>query len=132
MGQAVTRYVAAIVGAALLGAPIASAQELIIMAKTVRASSLSGVVSDPSGDGIPGAKVILISCPSNPYAPQAMVPKELARAIADSDGLFSLKAPVHLHIYCLRVSKDGFNSLQMSVCLSKSAGRLSPKLSIAA
>ncbi len=95
------------------------------------ASSLSGLVLDPSGGVIANAKIEVIDCPvvgrdySTPH-------RTLATSNTDRQGEFSLDRRRFKSPYCLRVGASGFNWVEVQVKLSRSVGRLRLTLPIAA
>jgi len=113
----------------LASSALSHATELVIYEKPVRSRHLSGAVIDPAGSPIPRANVELVACGTGER--QYRNPEILTSVVADANGKFLIRSRSYPKPYCLRFSALGFNQLWIRVHLSKLAGPLRPKLSIA-
>jgi hypothetical protein len=102
-------------------------QELIIVDKTRVAREIGGEIDDPSGAPLERATVRLISCASS-----YRKPKFLVSITSDSKGRFHFPTRPFEKEYCLQISKDGFNSMRLSLRLRKSAPAMKITLPVAA
>jgi hypothetical protein len=112
-----------------LTATARSEYTIVVLEKPVRSSSLSGVVVDLSGAVIPHVTVDLVDCPvGRSYGMPTN--KKLATIQTDSRGEFSFDRKGFKKPYCLHLFGIGFNPLELTVKLSRFAGKMRVKMPI--
>jgi hypothetical protein len=102
---------------------------LVVLQTPVRASSLSGVIVDMTGIPIPEVTVDVVDCPiGRSYG--MPLNRRLATTLTDAQGEFSFDRKGLEKLYCMHLSKVGFNPVEFQVKLSPLAGKMRVKLPI--